>query len=235
MRWPSTRTRCDPVRVTTIILGYWPIRSLCQPIRLLLEYAGASYEERHHVTGPPPTYDKSEWLTARDQLGLDFPNLPYLIDGELRLTESAAILRYLDRKFDLVSADPHTAARADMVAGVAGDLFRWYMALCYSPDYAQRTDSYIRERLTRRLRELERFVGQLGDAGWIAGPGPSGVDFLVYEVMDQHRALVPAVLDPYPAVAAFCARIERLPAIAAYLRSPRFLRPINNRMAAFGA
>ena len=35
------------------------------------------------------------------KLGLDFPNLPYLIDGNIKVTQSNAILRYLGRKFGL--------------------------------------------------------------------------------------------------------------------------------------
>ena len=32
-------------------------------------------------------------------LGLEFPNLPYLVDGELRMTESFAIYLYLMNKY----------------------------------------------------------------------------------------------------------------------------------------
>uniref|UniRef100_A0A8C3EZ05 glutathione transferase n=1 Tax=Chrysemys picta bellii TaxID=8478 RepID=A0A8C3EZ05_CHRPI len=47
---------------------------------------------------PGPDYDTSQWTNEKDKLGLDFPNLPYLIDGQTKLTQSNAILRYVARK-----------------------------------------------------------------------------------------------------------------------------------------
>ena len=35
----------------------------------------------------------------RDQLGLDFPNLPYLIDGDVKLTGAFAISKYLANEY----------------------------------------------------------------------------------------------------------------------------------------
>uniref|UniRef100_A0A8C2M9K0 glutathione transferase n=1 Tax=Cricetulus griseus TaxID=10029 RepID=A0A8C2M9K0_CRIGR len=43
----------------------------------------------------------SQWLNEKFKLGLDFPNLPYLIDGSHKITQSNAILRYIARKHNL--------------------------------------------------------------------------------------------------------------------------------------
>uniref|UniRef100_A0A8C5L044 glutathione transferase n=1 Tax=Jaculus jaculus TaxID=51337 RepID=A0A8C5L044_JACJA len=48
-----------------------------------------------------PDYDRSQWLNEKFKLGLDFPNLPYLIDGTHKITQSNAILRYIARKHNL--------------------------------------------------------------------------------------------------------------------------------------
>ncbi|XP_040854587.1 glutathione S-transferase-like isoform X11 [Ochotona curzoniae] len=55
-------------------LGYWELRGLALPIRLLLEYTGTSYEEKHYRMGDAPDYDRSQWLNEKFKLGLDFPN-----------------------------------------------------------------------------------------------------------------------------------------------------------------
>lgn len=212
-----------------MILGYWPIRGLAQPIRLLLEYLAADYQERHYVTGPAPGFDKSDWLGERDRLGLDFPNLPYLIDEDLRLTESTAILRYLDDKYGLAADDPKQRATEDMVAGVCSELALSYIDVCYNPAFERARASYVAQ-LPRRLGYLDRF---LTPRKWIGRP--SSVDFLVYEIVDQHRALASDVVERFSALRDFCTRVEQLDRIAAYMRSPTFIRyPINNRMARFG-
>ena len=53
-------------------------------------------------------------------LGLDFPNLPYLIDGEFKLTESKSIMKYFCRKYEpkLLGTTPEEVASADMVSRV---------------------------------------------------------------------------------------------------------------------
>ena len=57
---------------------------LCQPIRMILEYAGADWIEVQESCEGPPNYSKDEWLSKKFTLGLDFPNLPYLMDGKIK-------------------------------------------------------------------------------------------------------------------------------------------------------
>ena len=55
---------------------------------------------------PPPPNPHDHRLVPQvknsNSLQLDFPNLPYLIDGDVRITQSSAILRYIGRQFDLL-------------------------------------------------------------------------------------------------------------------------------------
>ncbi|GAV06454.1 hypothetical protein RvY_16444-1 [Ramazzottius varieornatus] len=41
------------------------------------------------------------WFTEKNSLGLPFPNLPYMIDGNTKWTQLRAILRHLARKHGL--------------------------------------------------------------------------------------------------------------------------------------
>ncbi len=76
-----------------IKVGYWALRGRGQVIRHLLAYTGLDWEE---VTYKQP----GDWFAIGDKnkLGLDFPNLPYLINGDFKLTESMAIANYIIRK-----------------------------------------------------------------------------------------------------------------------------------------
>uniref|UniRef100_A0A8C0XM79 GST N-terminal domain-containing protein n=1 Tax=Castor canadensis TaxID=51338 RepID=A0A8C0XM79_CASCN len=57
-------------------LGYWDIRGLAHAIRLLLEYTDSSYEEKRYTLGTVMNLVvRSQWLSEKFTLGLDFPNV----------------------------------------------------------------------------------------------------------------------------------------------------------------
>ncbi|MDG2749267.1 glutathione S-transferase family protein, partial [Vibrio parahaemolyticus] len=58
------------------------------------------------------------------------------------------------------------------------------------------------------------------------------VDFLVYDVLDQHRIFEPKCLDAFPNLKDFLARFEGLKKISAYMTSSRYLStPIFSKLA----
>jgi glutathione S-transferase len=63
-----------------ITLGYWAVRGRGQVLRFLLDYTKANWQETTYVEDPK-WFDEDKY-----KLGLHFPNIPYLIDGDVRLT-----------------------------------------------------------------------------------------------------------------------------------------------------
>ncbi|XP_060057920.1 glutathione S-transferase Mu 5-like isoform X3 [Erinaceus europaeus] len=82
-----------------------------------------------------PDYDRSQWLNEKFKLGLDFPNLPYLIDGAHRLTQSNAILRYIARKHNLCGETEEERIRVDLLENQAMDTRLELAWLCYNTDF----------------------------------------------------------------------------------------------------
>ena len=78
-----------------IKLGYWKFRGLhrgnCS--RYLLAYSGAQWENQMLTMG------SEEWATIKAAGTIDFPNLPFLIDGDVNVTETVAVQRYVCDKF----------------------------------------------------------------------------------------------------------------------------------------
>ena len=77
---PSPRARA------VAVLGYWKMRGLAQPIRFLLAYLDVHYEEKIFELGAAPTYSTMAWTSVKDSLELDFPDSPYFIDEQVRVT-----------------------------------------------------------------------------------------------------------------------------------------------------
>jgi len=212
-------------------LCYWDIRGLAQPIRLILEYTGTEFEDKMLSCGPGPTFDKSCWFDNKFFLGLDFPNLPYFIDGEVKITQSNAIMRYIARKNGLIGKSEQEMVRVDMMAEQSMDFRNGLVRLSYNPNYDQLRPDY----LVKLQTTLKQFSDFLGSGDWFAGANISFVDFIMYELLDQHRILDPECLKSFGNVAAFLDRFEKLPKIEAYMKSNRFMKsPLNNKMAKFG-
>ena len=48
-----------------------------------------------HPLFPAPDFDKSCWFDNKFSLGFDFPNLPYFIDGDIKLTQVMMMMMML--------------------------------------------------------------------------------------------------------------------------------------------
>ncbi|KAK2851302.1 hypothetical protein Q5P01_007578 [Channa striata] len=212
------------------ILAYWDIRGLAQPIRLLLEYTGTKYEDKYYVCGEAPNYDKSCWFDIKDKLGMDFPNLPYFIDGDKKIVQSNAIMRYIARKHNLCKYFVTEKVRVDIMENQAMDFRNGFVMMCYT-DFDKMKPGYI-EKLPGILKQFSHF---LGNRKWFAGDKITFVDFIMYELLDQHRMFHPACLDDFKNLKDLLDRFEALERIAAYMKSNRFLKnPVNNKMAKWG-
>ncbi|XP_064029815.1 glutathione S-transferase Mu 3-like isoform X2 [Pogoniulus pusillus] len=117
------------------VLGYWDVRGLAHAIRLLLEYTETPYEEKVYRCGEAPDYDRSQWLKEKEKLGLDFPNLPYFIDGNVKLTQSNAILRHIARRHNLCGETEEEQLRVDLLENQVMDFRLSLVLICYSPDF----------------------------------------------------------------------------------------------------
>jgi len=213
------------------VVGYWAIRGLAQPIRLLLAYTGTEFEDKMYQCGPGPTYDRSAWMDVKFTLGLDFPNLPYYMEKNVSLTGTNAILRHIARAHNLCGSSQQEMVRVDMAAEQVMDMRNNAVHLFYDRDgFETRLGDYL-EKLQLTLKAISNF---LGDRPWLAGDSLTFPDFHLYEMLDQHLLLARDCLLPFQNLRDFHARFEKLPAVAAYKKSAKPL-PCNNTSAAWGA
>jgi glutathione S-transferase len=90
----------------------------------MLAYCGVDYETKTYIRGASPDFSKQDWLQEKKELDLDFPNLPYLIDGDFKMTESKSIMKYIASKHDpsLLGSTAEEVAKADMMSRVHDQL-----------------------------------------------------------------------------------------------------------------
>ena len=136
-------------------LGYWNIRGLAHVPRLLLAF--------HKVPFDNFTYTNGEKWFKEDKLhmGLDFPNLPYLIDGEYNLTESSAIERYIINKWgqsDLLGKNAKDNAQMESFLSLFTEIQGAVRGLFFNKDHANDKGPLI-EKYKPKLDLLNKFVG----------------------------------------------------------------------------
>uniref|UniRef100_A0A3P9IUP1 glutathione transferase n=1 Tax=Oryzias latipes TaxID=8090 RepID=A0A3P9IUP1_ORYLA len=216
--------------LVTKLSSYSEPVQLAHPTRLLLEYTGAKYEEKTYVCGEAPNYDKSGWFSVKFKLGLDFPNLPYLVDGDKKIVQSNAIQRYLARKNKLCGETEEEKIRLDILENVVMDFRMSFIRMCYT-DYENLKPEYLKT-LPDVLKQFSDF---LGNRKWFAGDRLTFGDFIMYDVLDQNRIFLPTCLDAFKNLKDFLDRFESLERISAFMKSGRYIRtPIHNRMAKWG-
>lgn len=194
-------------------------------------YAGQDFEDKYYECGAGPEFNTDCWLSEKFNLGLDFPNLPYYIDGNVKLTQSATILRYLARKHGLAAETDSEHIRVDLAMDEAIDLKRSAVTVCYNRDFESLKSGFIKQAADK-LKQADKF---LGTGPWFAGERLTFVDFYWWELLDLLNAMDSSLLSDFSNLSSFHKRFQALPAIKQYMESDKFLsHPFNNKMAAFG-
>ena len=217
-------------------LGYWSIKGLGQPIRLLLAYAGYEWEDvlYHCVEKGDGTYDKSSWFSVKYTLGLPFPNLPYLIDGDLKLTQTNAILQHIADRAGMSGDTAEEKARVAMLFGFSGDVRKRYTTAAYSKDFHLLKPELV-EYLKAKLAELEAFAKEHGCSSslGLVSEKITYVDLLWYDLVDQFVQMEPTILDGLDWLPKLHEKIHETKEIKDYRTSARFMSQLNNTQATF--
>ena len=213
-------------------LGYWRIRGFAQPIRLLLHYTNTPFEDVLYVQGDGPEFSRKEWFDVKFNLGLDFPNLPYYIAGDVKLTESSAIIRYIADKNNLLGKDPETRAWVTMLEEIIITWRGQNTRAAYNANFEEMKAQLL---IDVETKYIQKFLSILENRQFLAGDYLTYVDFMLYEYSMIAFAMEPSFQEKYPKLVEYTKRIEALPAIKKYMESKEFLKyPFNNKIATWG-
>ena len=105
-------------------LGYQKIRGLVESIRLLFHYLEIEYKEVLYEFYLAPDFSLDSWFSVKYKLGFDYMSIPYLIDGDFKMTKSNAIWRYICEKYksELLGETIKEKNYVNMTIGVLADL-----------------------------------------------------------------------------------------------------------------
>lgn len=214
------------------VLGYWKIRGLAAPIRMLCAYTGDALDEEFYT-------DREVWKSKKQELSSEFSfiNLPYFYDKDengnikIKLTQSMAILRYIAKKHDLVGKTEEEQSKVDMVLEEIRDVYMSLTRMCYNPSFDDAMKKTFLETIPVKLQMLETFM----DSDWIVGSSITMCDFFLWHTLEAMILFEPTIFDAFPRLKAYLDRFEAIPAIKSYMESDKFLHwPLNGASAKFG-
>ena len=159
----------------------------------------------------------NKWFAEKTTMDLDLPNLPYLVDGDIKLTHSVAINRYLGRKFGLVGGSEKQVVRCEMAEQEIADFHKAFAKQCYSSkeEFAANKPAYL-ETLDQKLAAFDKF---LGEGPFVLGDKLTYVDFMAYEYFNQLKKLAPENVAKASNVGRLLENFEKLPTLKSFFDS----------------
>ncbi|KAG8200961.1 hypothetical protein JTE90_020597 [Oedothorax gibbosus] len=195
------------------IFGYWDVRGIAEPIRYLLRYKNVDFEDKQYLLSDPDS-----WFGTKFTYGLDFPNLPYYMDGSVKLTQSTTILRYLAKKYNLEGETEEEKLRVSLLEQQIVDWRTSIIRLVYNENYEKLQPDFVKGV----PEQLKRFEAFLGDRKFFAGEHLTYVDLMAFEIIEYYRYMVNKVLDGFPVLREYRERMIELPGLKKYLESPEY-------------
>jgi len=215
-------------------LFYWPIQGRGEFARLILEDAGADYDD---VARTPAGMARMQEI-MRDGVPELLPFAPpFLHAGHIWLAQSALIASFLGERLGLAPASEaaREVARTLMltIADLMMEVHDTHHPVAHDKVYedqrepaALRAASFRSARLPKFLRYLERTL-ERADTGMLVGDQVTYVDLAAFQIVEGLRYAFPnAIGKVHGKTARLLAlhdRVAARPRIAAYLASPRRL------------
>jgi len=175
--------------MSKLVVGYWAIRGLGAPLRMMCEYAGADYTPvNYELQGQSGSWDASAWFNEKPALKARNPlmNLPYVIDGDRVITQSNSCLLYLGRKFGLSGKNEDETAKMEQCLCQAFDLRNDAVNTFYSSK--EDIKQFVEKNLVVHYDKFEAWLAHQGTK-FLASDEPTAADFHLWELLDQMELL----------------------------------------------
>ena len=225
-----------------LIVAYWAIRGLGAPLRMMCEYANASYEPvLYQVSKKDGVWDKSSWFNVKPELQQQnaLMNLPYIVDGDTVVAQSNACLSYLGRKFKLHGENDQELLKVEQCLCEVSDLRNNCVRQFYLPPevFNANLDEFLSATLPNSLAKLNCWLEQNGTT-FLASNDATTPDFHFFELLDQLESLTSryskeSTLRDFSCLRTYYKEFASLPAVQKYLQSDLHKLPINNPHASF--
>jgi len=237
--WEGLGALAKPKKRGNVKIGYWRIRGLGAPLRMMLEYAGSDYEDKQYMDINEWFYKDKPELSRKNALA----NLPYLVDGDIVICQTNAIFEYLGDRYGLSGQTMEQKQLNMQMLCEIYDLRNIIMELAYPfSDACRNDDEFVKKMMAhcqhghrRYYEKLEAFFG-LSNGPFSCGGTACAADFHVFEMLDQHELFarsckVKSPLENYKMLKRFHLMFRQLPELQNYFVSSAYKLPCHGSNA----
>jgi len=194
-------------------LTYFNLRARGEPARLILEQAGAEYED-HRIESP--FVDVAPWVAYKPST--PYGQLPVLCDDGVEIAQSMTIARYCAAKHGLAGSNALENAQMDeVVDGISEATEKQYNAFLFEKDEAKKAElqkKFNEDVLPTLFKNLEKRLGERGGE-YMAANKLSWADIILYhfaaELPDKE------VIKGYSQLDALFNKVANLPKIKSWV------------------
>lgn len=191
-----------------VTLGYWGFRGRGHTPRLLLAYTGADWEDKVYT-------DKEVWAKDKKEAGIIFANLPYIAEGDFKIAETKAVVRYIINRSDkkeLLGKDAKEQAVVDALLSLQDEIAQSF----YTIIFAKADKKEVTEKIEGNLKLIQDFIATRGKGTEFAIGYLTVVDFSLSEFGLYFEKLLPEVYKKYTFFEQARKTIDALPAVQKY-------------------
>lgn len=202
LKAPFNQLTTQMAETDEITVGYWAIRGLAAPLRMMVMFAGRPLKSVHYecVSNVEKNgFDHSAWFSVKDQLKAENPlvNLPYVQVGNGPLVaQSNACFQYLGRTLGLMGDSDMEYCQVEQLLCEAMDLRNSIIRFAYSRAPAELTQwlertvdlvgntSCAKLELWLRKKYTDENLAAVSGVFFV-GNRASAADFHIWELLDQ--------------------------------------------------
>ncbi|KAJ8602609.1 hypothetical protein CTAYLR_009538 [Chrysophaeum taylorii] len=212
-------------------IGYWAIRGLGAPLRMMATYGGLEYKDSQYSSGEAWFKEHKPRILGMNPLA----NLPYVVDGDKCICQSNATMVHIGEKIGIYEGlrDLELLVEIFDLRNAVVDLAYPFRKVARDQaEFEVAAEAHLGKVAPKQYAKLEAVLEKNGTL-YMLKDTPSVCDFHVWEMLDQHESLAlkfnhPSPLIPFPKLKRLHDTLKADPKLKPYFDSDKYKLPINN-------
>jgi len=178
-----------------------------------------------------------DWKEKKQGFPTPTKQMPYWEDGNVKIYQSQAILRYLARKHGLYGKNEAEQIRCDIIQECCVESLSRVAIFTWNKNWKEEKEQFLVNVIEKELKFFDNLLkeNKEGNGIYLVGKDSTYVDYMLWNLLDYTRAIdKPTLQNKFPDLWNFYQKINERPKIKAYANSERKFKTLSVPKAPFG-